>query len=451
MERLLIIDDEANLGRELSLFFRTKDFETHTALSKAEGIRLFKDVHPTYVICDVRLPDGDGLSILSEIRRLDPEAYVIMITAYQDMETTVSAMRQGAFDYIHKPFDPEELEIVINKARENRRLTQAVSRLQAEKSVPVKSNVLVGKSKPMLEIYKTIGVVSASNTTVLITGESGTGKELIARAVHANASPAEPFVSVNCSAIVDTLLESELFGHEKGAFTGASYRKQGKFELAGKGTIFLDEIGDMSPNLQTKLLRVLQEREYTRVGGSELLRTEARVVAATNRNLEDLVSEGEFREDLYYRLKVITVQVPPLRERKEDVPLLVEHFLQKINTEVHKEVYKVPDPVMARLERYDWRGNVRELENVLTRAVVLSKGEVLELPAQSLEGIASPEEHPERSPFRSLQEVEAEHVARVLAAVGWHQGRACEILGVSRPTLRKKIRDYKLKENSHQS
>ncbi len=450
MERLLIIDDETNLCRELSLFFRSKNFETHTALSKAEGLRLFQEVKPNYVICDVRLPDGTGLEVLSEIRRMDADAYVIMITAYQDMETTVAAMQHGAFDYIDKPFDPEKLEIVVNKARENRRLTQAVSRLQAERSEPVKQHVLVGKSKPMLEIYKTIGVVSSSNTTVLITGESGTGKELVAHAIHANASPAEPFISVNCSAIVDTLLESELFGHEKGAFTGASYRKPGKFELAGKGTMFLDEIGDMSPNLQTKVLRVLQEREFTRVGGSDVLHTDARVVTATNRNLEALVAAGNFREDLYYRLKVITVHVPPLRERREDIPLLVEHFLQKINTEVHKEVYKIPDDTMAQLVRYDWRGNVRELENVLTRAVVLSKGEVLELPSKSLEE-ALLTESPHPSPLRSLQEVEAEHVHRVLDAVGWHQGRACEVLGVSRPTLRKKIREYGLKETSSPS
>jgi two-component system response regulator AtoC len=445
-ERLLIIDDEANLCRELSLFFRSKGFDTYTALSKAEGLRNFREVHPHYVICDVRLPDGDGLSILSEVCRIDPEVYVIMITAYQDMETTISAMQHGAFDYIDKPFDPEKLEIVVNKARENRRLTQVVSRLQAERIVPLKENVLVGKSKPMLEIYKTIGAVSSSNATVLITGESGTGKELVARAIHANAAPQEPFISVNCSAIVDTLLESELFGHEKGAFTDASYRKPGKFELAGKGTMFLDEIGDMSPGLQTKLLRVLQEREFTRVGGREVLRTEARLVAATNRNLETLVAENRFREDLYYRLKVITVYVPPLKERREDIPLLVEHFLQKINAEVHKEVYKVPDETMSRLMHYDWRGNVRELENVLTRAVVLSKGEVLELQAHSLEDTISSETVAPDSPFRSLQDVEAQHISRVLGAVGWHQGKACEILGISRPTLRKKIREYGLKE-----
>jgi two-component system response regulator AtoC len=369
-----------------------------------------------------------------------------MITAYQDMNTTITAMQRGAFDYIHKPFDPQELEMVIGKARENQRLHKEVSRLYAERGEPVKNHVLIGKSRAILEIYKTIGIVSESKTLILLTGESGTGKELIARAIHENARPQEPFISVNCSALVDTLLESELFGHEKGAFTGADSRQYGKFELAGRGTIFLDEVGDMSPSLQVKVLRVLQEREFMRVGGREVIQTEARVIAATNQDLDALVAAGTFREDLYYRLKVITLEVPPLRERKEDIPLLVEHFLRKINRDVHREVYRVPDEVMGQLESYDWRGNVRELENVLTRAVVLSKGGVLEMPQELF---------PRRRAFRSegpalrsLNEVEAEHILRVLEFVKWHQGKACRVLGISRPTLRKKIREYGLKEFS---
>ena len=365
---------------------------------------------------------------------------VVVTTGYSTFENAVQSLRLGAFDYVHKPFDADEIEIVVEKARKSRRLTQVVSRLQAEHGGPVEEHTLVGKSKAMLEIFKTIGAVSSGKTTVLITGESGTGKELIARAIHANADPEEPFISVNCSAIVETLLESELFGHEKGSFTGAVARKPGKFELARAGTMFLDEIGDMSPNLQTKILRVLQEKEFTRVGGREVLRTEARVIAATNHVLEDLVAAGRFREDLYYRLKVITIEVPPLRERKEDIPLLVEHFLKKINTELHREVYKVPDEVMNRLLAYDWRGNVRELENVLTRGVILSRGDVLELPPHSLRGDLGAASTPEPSWRRSLREVEADHIRRVLSGVSWHQGRACEILGISRPTLRKKIR-----------
>jgi len=443
MPRLLIIDDEVNLARELSFFFKSRGYETITAGNLAEGVECFEEQRPSFVICDVRLPDGSGIDALRRIRAVDPSAYVIMITAFQDMQTTIQAMQLGAFDYIHKPLDPLELDIVISKARENQRLHHALRRLEAERSEPSAEHTLIGKSKAILEIYKTIGVVSVSNATVLVTGESGTGKELVARAIHHNASPKEPFISVNCSAIVETLLESELFGHEKGAFTGATARKMGKFELAGKGTIFLDEVGDMAPALQTKLLRVLQEREFTRVGGWEQLRTEARVIAATNQDLESMVETGQFREDLYYRLKVIHVRIAPLHERREDIPLLVEHFLKKINREVHKEVFKVPENAMERLTAYAWRGNVRELENVLTRAVVLSKGEVLELPS-----LEEPPGFARANGFslRRLEDVEAEHIQKVLDSVDWHQGRACDILGISRPTLRKKIRDYKLKE-----
>jgi two-component system response regulator AtoC len=445
--KLLIIDDEVNLGRELSYFFRNRGFETHNAFTAAEGIERYLEYRPGLVICDIRLPDGTGLDVLRRIREIDPGAHLIMITAYQDMDTTIQAMRSGAFDYIHKPFGPEELEIVVNKAQEYRELDRAVPPLEGEPETPFRGVRLVGKSKAMLEIYKTIGIVSRSQTTLLITGESGTGKELIARAVHESGSPDEPFVSVNCSAIVETLLESELFGHERGAFTGAASRKPGRVELAGKGTLFLDEIGDMSPPLQTKILRVLQEREFIRVGGTETLHTEARMIAATNRDLDELVAQERFREDLYYRLKVIQVRVPPLRDRREDIPLLVEHFLQKINREVHKEVFKVPPEIMARLSTYEWRGNVRELENVLTRAVVLSRGEVLEL--SELLGPQGGEAT--SSVFRPLAEVEADHIRAVLDGVGWHQGKASAILGISRPTLRRKVRDYGLKELSRKA
>ena len=445
MNKLLIIDDEVNLCRELSLFFQSKGYKTYIAHTLEEGLQRFQDARPDLVISDIRLPDGSGLEILRRIITMDPNAYLIMITAYQDMETTVQAMRLGAFDYVHKPFVPEELELIVQKANEHRRLNQEVIRLQAETPDPPRDQTLVGKSKGILEIYKTIGVVSASNTTVLITGESGTGKELVARAIHQNSAPDQPFVSVNFSALVETLQESELFGYEKGAFTGAESRRQGKFESARNGTIFFDEIGDMSATLQTKLLRVLQEREFTLVGGKELITTRARVIAATNRNLESLIAEGRFREDLYYRLKVITIDVLPLRERKDDIPHLVKHFLAKINREVHRDVYKVPERVMSRLMAYDWRGNVRELENVLTRAVVLSRGKVLQLASQSLEGAGIPIEA--TTSLRSLDAMEAEHIRKVLEEVSWHQGKACEILGISRPTLRKKIRDHRLKES----
>ena len=285
---------------------------------------------PAFVICDVHLPDGSGLDLLREVRSLDPDVYVIMITAYDDMDTTVAAIKRGAFDYIHKPFEPQELEIVVNKARENRRLTQAVSRLQAERSAPVRANALVGKSKPMLEVYKTIGVVSASKTTVLVTGESGTGKELIARAIHYNSGRKDgAFVSINCGALPGDLLESELFGHMKGSFTGASSNKKGLFEVAAQGTIFLDEIGELPPQAQIRMLRVLQYKELERVGGTHPVSVDIRLIAATNRNLEQMVKEKQFREDLWFRLNVFPIRIPSLRERRQDIPALVHHFVKR--------------------------------------------------------------------------------------------------------------------------
>jgi two-component system response regulator AtoC len=355
-------------------------------------------------------------------------------------------MDAGAYDYVAKPGDPCELRAVVSEIL---RLSGDSSPVQLsdENAPDSPAGEIIGRSPEMIEIFKLIGRIAKSDAAVLIQGESGTGKELVARTIHENSRRAgKPFLAVNCAAIPETLLESELFGHEKGAFTGATYSRKGKFELSHGGTIFLDEVGDMSPNLQVKVLRVLQEREFMRVGGRDVIRSEARVIAATNQDLDALVAAGTFREDLYYRLKVITLEVPPLRERKEDIPLLVEHFLRKINRDVHREVYRVPDEVMGQLESYDWRGNVRELENVLTRAVVLSKGGVLEMPQELF---------PRRRAFRSegpalrsLNEVEAEHILRVLEFVKWHQGKACRVLGISRPTLRKKIREYGLKEFS---
>jgi len=298
----------------------------------------------------------------------------------------------------------------------------------------------------MKEIFKLIGLVSETRTTVLIQGESGTGKELIAHAIHYN-SPfrAEPFIPVNCSTLVETLLESELFGHEKGAFTGAASRKAGKVELAGKGTIFLDEVGELSTSLQVKLLRFLQEKEFERVGGVERLRSEARVIAATNRDLSALVEDREFRDDLFFRLKVVEVRVPPLRERKADIPQLVDHLLNKINAELHRKVTRIPAEVMDHFMGYDWPGNVRELENLLTRAVVLTQGQVL-LPESipDLGRAFAGDNGPGTLGVRSLQAVEKEHIDHVLRLTGWNRGEACRLLGISRPTLRAKIRKYDL-------
>ncbi|MCF8062127.1 MAG: sigma-54 dependent transcriptional regulator [Deltaproteobacteria bacterium] len=444
--KVLIIDDERAILETLEMFLRKNGYEVHTEEDGCKGLDAVGTDPPDVVILDIRLPDMDGLEVLRRIREDQPDLNVIMITAYHDMETTVQAMKLGAYEYIHKPIDVDELEIAIEKVANNIRLNHRLEGLITDISREYKVRNIVGESRGMKEIFKLIGLVSESRTTVLIQGESGTGKELIAHAIHYN-SPfrKEPFIPVNCSTLVETLLESELFGHEKGAFTGAVSRKAGKIELAGKGTIFLDEIAELSTSLQVKLLRFLQEREFERVGGVERLRSEARVIAATNRDLSELVKGRAFRDDLFFRLKVVEMGVPPLRERKSDIPLLVDHLLNKINAELHRRVTGIPAEVMQLFMDYDWPGNVRELENVLTRAVVLSHGEVLlpeTLPNLSMEPAKGHEA--DQPVVRSLQAVEREHIEYVLRVTNWNRGDACRLLGVSRPTLRSRIRKYGL-------
>lgn len=444
--KVLIIDDESAILETLEMFLNEKGYEVHTKETGREGLEGLRSDPPDVVILDIRLPDIDGLEVLRRIREEQPDLSVIMITAYHDMETTVQAMKLGAYEYIHKPIDVDELEIAIEKVANNIRLHHRLEGLITDISREYKVHNIVGESREVKEIFKLIGLVSESRTTVLIQGESGTGKELIAHAIHYN-SPfrKEPFIPVNCSTLVETLLESELFGHEKGAFTGAVSRKAGKIELAGKGTIFLDEIAELSTSLQVKLLRFLQEREYERVGGVERLRSEARVIAATNRDLSSLVKDRAFRDDLFFRLKVVEIRVPPLRDRTSDIPLLVDHLLNKINAELHRKVTGVPAEVMQMFMDYDWPGNVRELENVLTRAVVLSHGEIL-LP-ETLPNLGKkPEKGPEADHqiAPSLQEMEKEHIEHVLRLTNWNRGEACRLLRISRPTLRAKIRKYGL-------
>jgi two-component system response regulator AtoC len=466
METLLIVDDDVSLLETLKMHFEEIEqdgqprYHVATATSAAAGLRAAQESMPSVVILDMMLPDRTGLEIIEEMKGLCGDARIILVTAYHDMETTIRAMKAGAFDYIHKPFpDPAALDLVVQRALEYRQLSRRADEVNRENAA-ARLGDIVGNSTSMQQLVKEIGKVTGSAATVLITGESGTGKELIARVIH-NYSYDEPrpFIGINCSAIVDTLLESELFGHEKGAFTGASAGKLGKFEVAEEGTVFLDEIGDMSLMLQAKLLRVLQEREFERVGGVKRIKLRARVIAATHRNLSEEVAQGRFREDLYQRLKVITLLIPPLRERRDDIPLLVKHLLERINEKVHKRVTRVPAEVMERLTRLPWRGNVRELENVLTRAVVLAPGDVLrgdDLPA--LETAPSPDagrpapagamfaapavDDPSLIP--TLEEAERQLIARAMAVTKGHKGRTCQILGISRPTLERKLQKYAL-------
>jgi len=425
-----------------------RGFGVLSAATGAEGFKLAEESSPSAIILDMRLPDASGIDLIPELRKRAGETPVLMITAHHDMATTILAMKAGAFDYIHKPIDIQALDVAIDRALEVRRLSRGTDFLDVAPSRALNIDDIVGTSPAMQQLFKDVGRVAASRATVLIQGDSGTGKELIARVIHSYSAANKPFIGINCSAIVETLLESELFGHEKGAFTGATAAKAGKFELAEDGSIFLDEIGELSQNLQAKLLRVLQERELERVGGVKRIPVRARILAATNRELAREVEAGRFREDLYQRLKVVTLAIPPLRERREDIPLLVEHLLMKINQRLHKNLRRVPRETLEKLMARSWPGNVRELENVLTRAAVLSQGDLLleehlvEASRPEPRFAAPPPTVDGRMP--TLDEVERAHIERVFALTKGHKGRTCQILGISRPTLERKLRKYGL-------
>jgi len=444
-EKILVIDDDESIRQTLTNFLKRLDFTVIAAENGTAGLEYLHKYFPDLIISDIKMPGLSGLEVLKKSKEIDPHTKVILITAHDDAQTTIEAMQNGAYDYLEKPLDIERLRVTIARALESKILSERIDSFieeEAQEFQPEKR--IIGKSVAMREVYKLIGQVSNNRVTVLLLGESGTGKELVAKSIHySGITKNQPFVAVNCTAITESLLESELFGHEKGAFTGADRTKKGKFELAGEGTIFLDEISEMSPHLQVKLLRVLQEREFERVGGETVIPMKARIIAATNRNLEQLVKDGKFREDLYYRLNVVTIKIPPLRERKEDIPLLVNYFLTKINKELHKNVTKVPDDVMLMLKNYDWIGNVRELENTLIQAVVLSTDDVLHkeniLLRKSFSDISEKEDY-----LLPLQEVEKRHIKLVLDYTNWNKPKAAEILGISLPTLYNKIDSYKI-------
>ncbi|OPY76402.1 MAG: Nitrogen regulation protein NR(I) [Syntrophorhabdus sp. PtaU1.Bin058] len=444
-KKILIIDDEQSLLESLEMFLSEKGYDVCCAISANEGIEKNASFGPDIVILDIRLPDKNGLDVLRELMQKHNEKNIIIITAFHDMETTITAMKLGACEYIPKPIDIEELENAIDRALKVGSLKHSADAISLDPSSIYEKGKIIGKSKVMKEIFKSIGLLSENTVTVLIEGETGTGKELIARAIHYHSPYMDqPFLAINCSAIVGTLLESELFGHERGSFTGAIASKKGKFELAGDGTIFLDEVSEIPFELQAKLLRFLQEKEFEHVGGERNLKSNARVIAATNKDLRKMVRDGSFREDLYYRLSVATIEVPPLRERKSDIPLLVEYILRKINAELHRNIKKVEEKAVSRLINYDWPGNVRELENILTRAAITTQGEV------TLDEFISPLLGKEDKTtgkkdimsLLSLQEIEREHILKVLSHTRWHLGNTCKLLGISRPTLRQKLKEY---------
>jgi DNA-binding NtrC family response regulator len=442
MDKILIIDDKHSILESLEMFFAEKGYRVYKADSGATGITLYGRHEPDVVILDIRLPDTNGLSLLEQIQSFEKPAKVIMITAYQDMETTIAAMKLGAYDYIHKPLDVDKIEQAVERALYTLKIDRETP-LVSEITQPPNSEVIIGKSDRMRSIFKTIGLLSQNRAPVLIQGETGTGKELIARVIHRNSLFAmEPFITFDCSAVVETLLESELFGHEKGAFTGATQQKEGKIEMAGSGTLFLDEIGELPLIMQRKFLGFLQRNEYDRVGGKRPLTSRCRIIAATNRNLADMVNNGLFRQDLFFRLKVVMIHVPLLVDRLTDMADLVGHFLQKINWELGTDVLSVEKGVLDRLTAHTWPGNVRELENVLVEAVVRARGKVILV--EEIENILA-SNHPitsTRLTTYSLPHMEKEHIRTTLDQLNWKRSETARILGISLPTLRKKIKKY---------
>jgi len=433
---ILVVDDDPAVRRSLSEALGDGATEVRTAEDAERALAVVAAHPPDVALTDVRMPGLDGIDLLRLLRERAPSVAVILMSAYDELPTVATAMRDGAIDFLVKPLDLHQVRSVLARVFADR-----ATRGRAPQPADETPDRLVGRDARMIDIYKLIGQVAASRTTVVIRGESGTGKELIARAIHHNsADRAEPFVAVNCTALPSTLLESELFGHLRGAFTGAVHDRRGRFALAGRGTIFLDEIGDTSTEFQGKLLRVLQEHEYHPVGADRPERTEARVIAATHRNLEELVARRAFREDLYYRLRVVEIVIPPLRERMSDLPLLVEYLVQRASRAAGRPPPVLSPEALQALGAHSWPGNVRELENCLTRAVVLAAGDVIR-PEHLAIGSAPAE--PEAR-LVTLAELEREHVARVLRATGGHKARTAQILGISRPRLDRVLRKYGL-------
>jgi len=451
---VLIVDDDEVMQGSLSDVMKKEGYETFSVTSGNEAITAIKKNVIDLVLLDMRLPDTDGLQVLKEIKASDTEILVIMMTAYSDVQTAVAAMKSGAYHYINKPFELEELKLLIEKGLETKGLINEVRRLRRQQREDYQNNHIYGVSPQLQCVKELIGMISKTHkTSVLIQGESGTGKELAANAIHYNSNRHNrPLMKINCSAIPDSLLESELFGYEKGAFTDAKNTKKGLFELADGGTVFLDEIGDMKPFLQSKILRVLENQTFMRVGGEREIKVDVRIIAATNRNLETLVREGLFRKDLYYRLKVMVVEMPPLRDRAEDILLLSTLFIEENNKEHAKSVRGFSEDARKLLCQYAWPGNVRELRNIVERAMILTDQDFItpkQLPFElrQMENSGGGNTDPEQfqvTDEMSLEEAEKIHLCRVLRRLEWNKSKTSKLLGISRATLRTKIRKYDL-------
>jgi DNA-binding NtrC family response regulator len=438
--KILVVDDEAIVRESLSDWLKDAGYQVFTAESGPEALKVIEKEMPAIMIADLVMPGMDGIELMKRAKVKQPGIEVIIITAYASIPTAITAIKEGAYDYIEKPFCPERAELLVKKLAEHQELIEENLSLRQRLEDRYRFENIITKSPKMQRLIELIKVVGKSNATVLITGESGTGKELVARAIHSQSRRYnKPFIAVSCAALPESLLESELFGHEKGSFTGAYTQKKGKFEFANGGTLFLDEVGEMSANIQVHLLRVLEEKEFTRVGGNEPIKVDVRVISATNKDLRKAIEKQEFREDLYYRLNVVNIELPPLRERKEDIPLLAEHFLNKFAAENRKEVTGFSPDAMELLLDYDWSGNVRELENAIERAVILAKDSfitVADLPQENLPLIRL------ASTGKNLKEVEKNHLLNVLREAGGNYSKAARILGISRMTLYNKAKEY---------
>ncbi|MTI48546.1 MAG: sigma-54-dependent Fis family transcriptional regulator [Firmicutes bacterium] len=444
---ILIADDEKNMIWALKKALSKEGYNIISASNGVEALELFSKNVPSLVLLDLKMPKLNGIEALKEMKKSNPEIPVIMLTAHGSAKTAVEAMKIGALDYLSKPFDIEELKIIINKAIDYKNLTDEVSYLKEK--LRETDTKIVYESDEMNELLKTSLRVAPTKANVLILGESGTGKELIANFIHKNSERSEgELVKINCGALPENLLESELFGYEKGAFTGATKRKLGKFDRADKGTIFLDEIGEISLTMQVKLLRVLQEREFERIGGNETITVDTRVIAATNKDLKKMVEENKFREDLFYRLNVIPIEVPPLRDRRDDIPILVKHFIRKYSCQMGRLNMSIENDALERLKRYNWKGNIRELENVIERCVILSNSEKIQLESlpQEIKNEVTSGSHKFQLPSKGikLEEVVKNMIIQALERTDYNQTKAAKLLGITRYTLLYRMDKYNI-------
>jgi DNA-binding NtrC family response regulator len=439
---ILVVDDELSVRDSLTKWFAEDGYKAEAAVDANDALKKLKPGIWDIIFLDIKLPGMDGMELQQRIKSIDPSATIIMITAYATVDTAVKSLKEGAYDYVTKPVDPDYLSHLVANVIKQRRLLSENVQLKERIQELYEIDQIVGESSAMLKVFDMIKTVAPTDTTVMIRGESGTGKELIARAIHSNSSRRFfPIITVNCGGLTEGLTESEFFGHEKGAFTGALYRRKGKFEMADGGTIFLDEVGNIDAKAQTDLLRVIETKQFTRVGGDENIKVDFRLICATNRDLELAVKEGTFREDLYYRLNVFSISIPPLRERSSDIPPLCNYYLKKLTSSMNKSLTGFSLEAIERLKQYDWPGNVRELRNAIERSVVVAKGSTI-----TVEDLPIPSTSRGAVKDHSLEALEKAHIENILEQMDWNITRSAEILGIDRATLYHKIKKYGLRK-----